>query len=401
MRCILALLVAVCAFLFTPTSYACDCNPPDSPHVALQSSDAVFIGRVISLQLDSGNYRYRVTFRVSGYWKGVTEPIITILTPSQESECGFSFLADSNYLVYAYSYLDSLFTGICSRTVILSGAAFDLSDLGPPTPMDSGAASKYFPLHLGYQWSFTQNSSVHTERVTDTARALGHLYYGLTTWGTTPSFWFRCSGESVFVIEAPTDTEENLLYRFDANIGDTIFLPSRYACTFGTAIILAARGDTISTPVGTFSDCFHFIHRCPCADAGIQETWIARAVGRVLYSEESFAGLFTYGLASYNVSTSVNATATINIPSSCGLYDNYPNPFNPQTDIRYQISDIRFVTLRVYDLLGREVSTLVNETKYPGSYSVRWDAGNLATGVYLCRLTAGSFTQTRRMLLLR
>jgi len=83
------------------------------------------------------------------------------------------------------------------------------------------------------------------------------------------------------------------------------------------------------------------------------------------------------------------------------LEQNYPNPFNSNSDIRYQISEFRMVKIAVYDLLGREVAVLVNEKKAAGTYRVQFDAGGLASGVYICRLTAGTFQQTRRMILVR
>jgi hypothetical protein len=89
------------------------------------------------------------------------------------------------------------------------------------------------------------------------------------------------------------------------------------------------------------------------------------------------------------------------VPASVELLQNYPNPFNPNSDIRYQISEFRMVRLAVYDLLGREVAVLVDEMKPAGTYEVRFDASGLASGVYLCKLTAGSFVQTRKMILAR
>jgi hypothetical protein len=83
------------------------------------------------------------------------------------------------------------------------------------------------------------------------------------------------------------------------------------------------------------------------------------------------------------------------------LLQNYPNPFNPNSDIRYQISEFRMVRLAVYDLLGREVAVLVNETKPPGAYQVRFDGSGLPSGVYFYRLEAGGFVETRKMLLVR
>jgi photosystem II stability/assembly factor-like uncharacterized protein len=88
------------------------------------------------------------------------------------------------------------------------------------------------------------------------------------------------------------------------------------------------------------------------------------------------------------------------------LYPNYPNPFNPSTTIKYSIPVEQnqravFTTLKVYDVLGREAALLVNEEKYPGEYEVKFDASNLSSGVYFYRLTAGSNSTVKKMLLLR
>ncbi len=83
------------------------------------------------------------------------------------------------------------------------------------------------------------------------------------------------------------------------------------------------------------------------------------------------------------------------------LENNYPNPFNPTTEIRYQIPKVSHVTLKVFDILGREVATLVNEQKSPGTYTVRWDASGVASGIYFYRMQAGMFVETKKMLLVR
>ncbi len=88
-------------------------------------------------------------------------------------------------------------------------------------------------------------------------------------------------------------------------------------------------------------------------------------------------------------------------PQSFQLSQNYPNPFNPSTTISYQLSAASNVTLKVYDLLGREVATLVNQKQNPGSHSAVFEARNLPTGVYFYRLSAGSFTDTKKLILLR
>jgi carboxypeptidase T len=89
------------------------------------------------------------------------------------------------------------------------------------------------------------------------------------------------------------------------------------------------------------------------------------------------------------------------VPLSFSLEQNYPNPFNPATRIEFQIREAGHVSLKIFDVLGREVATLVNEAREPGSYKVSWDASNVGSGVYFYRLTAGSNTATRKLLLMR
>ena len=83
------------------------------------------------------------------------------------------------------------------------------------------------------------------------------------------------------------------------------------------------------------------------------------------------------------------------------MEQNYPNPFNPSTRIKFSIPQSDFVSLKVFDILGNEVTTLVNEQRAPGAYEVTFDAGSLASGVYVYTLTAGDFVQTRKLMLMK
>jgi len=83
------------------------------------------------------------------------------------------------------------------------------------------------------------------------------------------------------------------------------------------------------------------------------------------------------------------------------LKSNYPNPFNPETVISYQLPVMSKVVLKVYDVLGREVATLVNKEQSVGSYEVRFDASNLTSGIYFYQLQSGGFVESRKMVLLR
>lgn len=91
----------------------------------------------------------------------------------------------------------------------------------------------------------------------------------------------------------------------------------------------------------------------------------------------------------------------LGLPRDFRLFQNYPNPFNPTTVISYQLSAAGHVTLRIYDVLGREVTTLVDARQSPGSHMVTFDASKLPSGVYFYRLSAGAYTATKKMLMLK
>ena len=89
------------------------------------------------------------------------------------------------------------------------------------------------------------------------------------------------------------------------------------------------------------------------------------------------------------------------IPDGYYLMQNYPNPFNPNTKIKYQIPEFSFVSIKVFNVLGNEIATLVNEGKPAGIYEVNFDATTLPSGIYFYKIQAGSFTETKKMMLLK
>ena len=91
----------------------------------------------------------------------------------------------------------------------------------------------------------------------------------------------------------------------------------------------------------------------------------------------------------------------IGIPAKYYLSQNYPNPFNPVTNFEFGIPELGFVTLKIYDVMGRELVTLVNENKEPGYYTVRFDGSNLSSGVYFYRMTAGEFIAVKKFVLMK
>ena len=89
------------------------------------------------------------------------------------------------------------------------------------------------------------------------------------------------------------------------------------------------------------------------------------------------------------------------IPNSYSLSQNYPNPFNPTTVISFRLAVNSFTSIKIYDILGREITTLVNEMLSPGTYEVEWNAGNYSSGVYYYKLSAGEYKETRKMILIK
>jgi hypothetical protein len=89
------------------------------------------------------------------------------------------------------------------------------------------------------------------------------------------------------------------------------------------------------------------------------------------------------------------------IPKTFYLFQNYPNPFNPSTNIKYQIAKISYVKLAVYDALGREAATLVNEKLSPGTYEAYWDGSNYSSGVYFYILQTDNYSDIKKLVLIK
>ena len=105
-------------------------------------------------------------------------------------------------------------------------------------------------------------------------------------------------------------------------------------------------------------------------------------------------------LTGYN-NTPTSIAGTTEIPESYSLSQNYPNPFNPSTVISYNLAEGNFISLKVYNELGKEVATLVSERQNPGSYSINFNGSNLSSGLYYYKLQSGDFSDTKKMLLVK
>lgn len=117
-----------------------------------------------------------------------------------------------------------------------------------------------------------------------------------------------------------------------------------------------------------------------------------------VYAGTLFRGAWERPLTDYVTDVEI---VSDNLPLSFNLAQNYPNPFNPTTTIKYSIPESGNVSLKVYNILGNEVVSLINEEKTPGVYSVTFDAGNLPSGVYFYKIRAGNYFETKKMLLIK
>jgi hypothetical protein len=162
-----------------------------------------------------------------------------------------------------------------------------------------------------------------------------------------------------------------------------------------------------------FSDTsFYLQPTSPCVDAGdtsaafndppnpsipSQALWPSR--GGLRNDIGAYGGPFRKLLGT--ILTSVAERVNDVVPTGFSLEQNYPNPFNPTTNFGFRIANFGFVSLKVFDVLGKEVATVVNENRETGNYKIAYDGSTLPSGVYFYRLTANGFSETKRMVLIR
>jgi len=122
----------------------------------------------------------------------------------------------------------------------------------------------------------------------------------------------------------------------------------------------------------------------------------------VLDSSNVYSGRFDFIKTTNGGGNIVSVTQiSSEVPQEYSLFQNYPNPFNPTTNFGFRIADFGLVKLIIYDVIGREVSVLINKEMTPGIYEVNWDASNLPSGIYIYKLITGGFTSIRKAVLIK
>jgi hypothetical protein len=118
-----------------------------------------------------------------------------------------------------------------------------------------------------------------------------------------------------------------------------------------------------------------------------------------IHTKSNRDALMTQVLNSLGITTSVIQKEEQTIPAAFSLEQNYPNPFNPTTNIRFSITEKGSVSLRIFDVLGKEIATILNDELNAGTYSVSWNASGFSSGVYFYRLQTKDFSDTKKLLL--
>jgi hypothetical protein len=251
----------------------------------------------------------------------------------------------------------------------------------------------FYPSAVGNKWQWQRylNSSTYEQEITKDSLGLNGERY----------LFFNGSKSATFLVDTSrqvwqiVDKIPTLWYKLDAQEGDsyssgsyTVNVTSATANAFGHVV-----------PAKIFS--WSYGEQYP--NFAVQ--WLVYGVG--FYSTYSVLYNLADGVTGYVIDGMKYGTLTnvVNIqklsPSIFSLNQNYPNPFNPSTTISFTLPTNSLVTLKIYDVLGREVELLANEELLAGTYSRTWDAGAMPSGVYFYRLQAGIYTETKRLLLLR
>ena len=206
---------------------------------------------------------------------------------------------------------------------------------------------------------------------------LSKTYYGVSTWGNIIKHFsgtrtFTCDGYGTIIL--PIGTFNNVLrIKTVDNVYDT---------TFSGGIVVGTSHEVV-----TYHQWYRAGFKFPVFSI-VEIIPNQNPAWKVVVIEQSNTPIGIMQLSN-------------KLPAQHRLYENYPNPFNSQTKIKFDIDARVFVKITIYEVNGKKIETLVNDTLSEGSYTAVWDGGSYASGVYFCRIEAGSYVSTQKMVLLK
>lgn len=271
----------------------------------------------------------------------------------------------------------------------------------------------YFPLVVGNRYTYYQSLPCPP----DTVRSRygpwgGNLVRDTTFINGRKYFMTIVAGLEIGSDTARVDSSGNMVirrrgieqtfYKFHAAVGDTwayqIEVGGREYRYIAT---MKSRADTVRVHAGTFPNCLRIGFDVPGIKDEEFDDWLAPNFGLVFRCVQEPREVYeaTVNGIHYPIISSVQEDR--NPITSFALRQNYPNPFNPSTTISYDLPTQSHVALRIFNVLGQEVATLVNDKREAGRYQVKWNAEGLSSGMYFYQLRTNSFVETRKMLLLQ
>ncbi|MGD8780357.1 MAG: T9SS type A sorting domain-containing protein [Ignavibacteria bacterium] len=255
--------------------------------------------------------------------------------------------------------------------------------------------SEFYPLHIGDFWKYEGNSGpieyIKTVRVIGDTLINNKIFKKLLnedhTYGSSPSLSLKYFENNTVYRWYPENSSMAVQYKFSACLGDTF--PDR------------PPNDSYFRINDKSYDAIHlFLY----PDLSFLGHYFSRGLGLTYSSFELGSKRLTGAVIDgkvYGDTTITSIDEEYDIPDKFELYQNYPNPFNPATTIKFTIPKYSKVTLKVYDLLGREIRTLIDEKKTPGSYNVLFNAKGLSSGVYIYKLNTGKYSVSKKLILLK
>lgn len=257
-------------------------------------------------------------------------------------------------------------------------------------------AQNVAPLKLGNIWVYDRNTTTARTTVVDTSTYINSTPYCKlfieVNYGATGNSYVRLKSDSFYVLYNEFDSTETAYYKKNAVIGDTWSIGA-LVYTIEDTFIANVFGEQTTIKVLLADD--GLIYR--------QEYWTEK-FGKL--GSQDFGGVLddllgcvidgvAYGDTTFTIVSVEDETEQ---PNSFYLAQNYPNPFNPMTKIRFRIAELGFVSLKVYDVLGNQISSIINEEMSAGEYEVEFNAKNLSSGIYFYSLKSGENIITKKMI---
>ena len=268
-----------------------------------------------------------------------------------------------------------------------------------------GNSADYFPMHVGDTWYYNfppPPSSPWDMKTIRDSLSIGNRMFYTWTYGngvdiidtlrsdSVGNIWKYSGGKEYLMFDFQADSGATYRYELGDRFGDSVYYYSVWVWTNVSG----------TTPAGVFQNCIRFLFDMhQVVDEEVIYTF-APNVGLIIQQDDGWS-IKNLTSAIINGETVVSVEESNHSPSKFQLHQNYPNPFNPSTTIKFELPRASLVNLSVFDILGREVSLLVNERKEAGVHEVKFDGSNLTSGLYLYRLQAGEFVQTRILVFLK